>query len=548
MKKVLYILILTILFIPFCASAATDVGDLGTFNQYLTNGGDIRLTNNITVNANSFVRKDLVIDLNGHTINMGGYTLVPYNAKLTINDSGNNGKITGNAQFVIQVGTSTQSGVFVLNSGTIECNGPYGINNYNSVIVNGGTIKGDSFVMYNRKSFEMNGGEIISTSGVALQLMDNATGVINGGYIKASGNSYTVNLSRAGSNLTVNGGTIEATYDDGTSQGDGIVAYKDTTLTINGGTVKATGVAVITNGGDGGANAKVTINGGNVMSTFSPGIYMPSQNGMLTITGGTITGITGVELRAGTMNITGGNIIATSPYYEAVSNQNGSTTKGAAIAISQHVTKKPINVHVTGGTFTGFVALSEANTEGNDSKSIKKINFSVENGTNSTPIFNSTGDNTIISNDIKGFVRGGKYTTRITEYVAPGYGEVNENQKEVVYPYRNIDGDDYGSETDGKGIKGEVITINPHPEDGYEVDEIVVLDSKGNRIPVKNNTFIMPDVDVKIIIKYKSIEETKGDDIVNPPTGDTIIYYISLLMISIIGLFIINKSSKIKIK
>ena len=65
----------------------------------------------------------------------------------------------------------------------------------------------------------------------------------------------------------------------------------------------------------------------------------------------------------------------------------------------------------------------------------------------------------------------------------------------------------------------------------------------GNIIPVNNNKFIMPSSDVHIIITYKPIEETKGEDTTNPITGDMIKAYARILISSLIGtlLVVINK-------
>lgn len=82
-------------------------------------------------------------------------------------------------------------------------------------------------------------------------------------------------------------------------------------------------------------------------------VYQPN-NGTLNIYGGTITSVNGsaVEIRAGVANISGGTFTSEAQYSKKY-NGSGPTVKGAAIAVSQHTTKKNIEVTISGGTFTG---------------------------------------------------------------------------------------------------------------------------------------------------------------------------------------------------
>ncbi len=61
----------------------------------------------------------------------------------------------------------------------------------------------------------------------------------------------------------------------------------------------------------------------------------------------------------------------------------------------------------------------------------------------------------------------------------------------------------------------ELVVLNPIVQDGYLLDEIIVLNSKNEKIPLKDNTFIMPDDDVTISITTKidkkiTIQKTTG--------------------------------------
>lgn len=87
-----------------------------------------------------------------------------------------------------------------------------------------------------------------------------------------------------------------------------------------------------------------------------------------------------IEIRAGELNIVGGTLTATADEFSCKANGNGETTVGAAIAVAQHNTELPINVTISGGTFSGYHALSVVNPQNNDYAAISQINVSVTGG------------------------------------------------------------------------------------------------------------------------------------------------------------------------
>ena len=121
-----------------------------------------------------------------------------------------------------------------------------------------------------------------------------------------------------------------------------------------------------------------------------------------TITGGSITGgDTGIEIRAGKLTLNDCALEATAEEFSCVPNDNGTTTKGAAIAIAQHTTKLDTAVTINGGSFKGVKALNESNPQKNDAESVKKVSVAVNGGT-----FN--GD--ISAEDVTGFISAGAFT------------------------------------------------------------------------------------------------------------------------------------------
>ena len=204
-----------------------------------TGGGEAKMTDNITLTGNTAVRADLILDLNGHTLNMSNKTLLAYK-NLTVIDSSasKSGKIASTASWVLQIGGSGNIGSFTLKSGTMEgSNYNIRISAGNKLVIDGGTVKGNSFVIYDEGEFIMNGGEVNASSGVAIRVNQDSTFIMNDGLVKTGGDNCAVLLGAAGANFTMNGGKIEATYvnAEGTSGGNAVCAFNDTETTSNDG-------------------------------------------------------------------------------------------------------------------------------------------------------------------------------------------------------------------------------------------------------------------------------------------------------------------------
>ena len=181
---------------------------------------------------------------------------------------------------------------------------------------------------------------------------------------------YLLAVKRGG-NLTINDSSANKTGAITTTNDKIAVAVKLTikgedgegdaaTLTVNGGTLKAPFYGISGNGNR--HNTNLTIYGGTIEGTNGTGIYQP-QEGTVTIKGGTITGLTGIEIRSGRLDVSGGTFISTADEYKAVSNSSGTTVTGAAIAVSQHTTDKIITVTVDGGTLEGPKSFVETNVQ-----------------------------------------------------------------------------------------------------------------------------------------------------------------------------------------
>lgn len=364
-------------------AAGVDVATDTELRAVFDSGGEATMVNDITLSANTAVNQDSILDLNGHTLTLSGSTLVTY-ANLTVKDSSSaqTGKIYGTSSFVIQIGSNSADGSLVLESGTISGK-TYGVRNFGTLTINGGTITAPRFTVYNQGETILNNGAVLATSGISFQNYTNANLEMNGGTIKTDADYQALNLY-GNCTATINDGQILAPKEGTTYSGNGITLFKDTVLTVNGGTISSYGNAILGNGSESGSsegtNAKITVNGGTITSEVGAGLYIPQISGQTTITGGNISGRTGIEIRAGELLVTGGSITGEGPY-ETTPNTNGLTTKGTAISVAQHTTLQPINVTISGGDLTGYMPLSFTNPLDNDEEDLQKISINIIAGT-----------------------------------------------------------------------------------------------------------------------------------------------------------------------
>ena len=267
---------------------------------------------------------------------------------------------------------------------------------------------------------------------------------LNGHSITASDNwpsqdntyDYLIGVKR-GATLTVkdsgSDGIIDATNSNANKLAVAIkLTLKDegetgsvASLIVESGIIKGTSYGISGNGTR--HNTSLSISGGQVVATNGVGIYNP-QEGTVTIRGGSITGVaSAIELRSGTLNISGGTFTATATEYKEEQNSNGTTVTGAAIAISQHTTKRNISVTISGGTFNGVYALRETDVQNSGTTSNIDI-VSISDGT-----FNGK----VSSDDCNGFITGGSFEGTTDEgfedYLAPGFA-INDDGEVVVGP------------------------------------------------------------------------------------------------------------------
>lgn len=240
---------------------------------------------------------------------------------------------------------------------------------------------------------------------------------------------YTVFAGKVtGATINVNGGSIEGNY--------GITAYgtgtlNDVIINVTGGEIKSTSQAAIsTNGGCDKGGVNLTVTGGRIISEDGLGIYLPGINGKTTVTNGTITGKTAIELRAGDLIVSGGSITGTGHPVSVNPNGSGSTTDGVGISVAQHTTKRNTKLTISGGTISGFSAIYESNPQNNGAEDLAKVTLNITGG-NFAAI--NGGTLSVYSEDKTGFISGGYFTTDPTTYVASGYAAKSSNKPNYAY-------------------------------------------------------------------------------------------------------------------
>ena len=297
-----------------------------------------------------------------------------------------------------------------------------------SVVKNGTVIdmRGEGKTAQNVIALNVTGAAKVTTSSVEFQTYQPST-------LASPYYNKVVEVSNGGT-LTLDAGTVLRDLPNGEGNktygavGVSIMGAGEestpTTLTVKEGTRIETYTSAIMGNGSS-HNTKITIDGGELTGTTGYAIYHP-QNGELNITGGTLTGgETGIEIRAGKLNLSGDAVItANGVPTKSDSNESGPTAVGAGIAVTQHTTKLPLEVDISGGTISGYTALYQSNPENNDEEAQAKVKLNVTGGTFMTA---NGGTLAVYSENKNGFISGGRFSSDPSAYVVDGKIAVAED-------------------------------------------------------------------------------------------------------------------------
>ncbi|MBO7529642.1 MAG: hypothetical protein J6T37_07185, partial [Bacteroidales bacterium] len=296
-------------------------------------------------------------------------------------------------------------------------------------------------------------------------------------------------------------------------------------LTVNAGTLEGYYYAITGNGNRHGT--EININGGTINGTCQNdnyGIYHP-QEGTLNINGGTFNAYSAaVELRSGTLNISGGDFIATAGSFSGSANGSGTTTEGAALAISQHSTDKAINVNITGGTFSGLYAIYEKDFQ--NPAAGGPVSIAISGGT-----FNSTANENKVAvkiedDDVIASITGGTFNSDVNDLVAEGKMAVQETENIYkvygIETYTETDTTQEHKETvnvkDGNDNKQTItVSVKPTSEEAAagdvslnQVEMASVIDAVMENTVLGDEENVTVDVELQVNAEVKN-SYTNGD-------------------------------------
>lgn len=335
-------LILTLL--PATALAAdgwTEVSSADALSAALSTGGNIKLTDNITVDSkqNWNVTEDVVLDLNNHVITstcaeINNYIMAVNGASLTVTDNSaeKNGKIAATDSsygYGIQLGGTGSS--FTLLKGTIETTQE--------------TV--DIYDSARDSKITISGGKLISTADSVLgvrgtgTIVDITDGELDsngrcGVYISCYGAPDSIEFTMTGGTFTHTGGASGAiqlykgaTVTIGgdasiTSSSYAVQVQENTILNVEGGHLNTTGFCAISSGETSTVNIRdgeitspstairsedtsaVNINGGVIKATGTSPAVNAQDDSRVTITDGTFEGKQNISQEKDNVTIAGG--------------------------------------------------------------------------------------------------------------------------------------------------------------------------------------------------------------------------------------------------
>lgn len=157
---------------------------------------------------------------------------------------------------------------------------------------------------------------------------------------------------------------------------------------------------------------------GSTEGTVGTGMYLAGNIGA-TISNSIIEGTdSGIELRAGTVDICNSKIISTNAGEPTMTpSGNGTTAMNVAFAVAQHTTKKNVNAIINNCILTGSAAFMEGNPQKNP-EATNQTTIIIKNGTT----LNGKVLTLDPENDCKNFIYDARCTEEPDEkYLAKGY-------------------------------------------------------------------------------------------------------------------------------
>ena len=217
--------------------------------------------------------------------------------------------------------------------------------------------KGDLSAIENSGTMVIKSGAYNTAEGTfAPTILNLAEMTIEGGTFEtgATDDGWSVMICRGGANTVITGGSFV------NNVGYGITCSSGANVEF-GGTASVIAQAPALGGNNTNAQENFTVTGGTLVSRQSAAIFFPAE-GKLEISGGTITGLTGIHALMGDIEISGGTITGTAIESDIEAGYPGSgsgpRSNGSALLLVSNWYKESatgdigLRVNITGGTFT----------------------------------------------------------------------------------------------------------------------------------------------------------------------------------------------------
>lgn len=222
------------------------------------------------------------------------------------------------------------------------------------------------------------GGKVLSGRTGKTSAVITASGTnlnVKRGTIKAADKNEAAIAISAGANAIV---ASDATIEGGQTLGVFLKSPR-ASLVVEGSISSTSNYAISGNGNGDSDDTSITVKeGASIKSEGATAIYHP-QIGELNVEGGSISGTTGVEMRSGSLTMTGGEVKGTGAFAESA-NDGGPTTTGVGIAVVQHVTLHDLSVSIEGGTVAGTKNAVRQKTLVTDTSAVDKVKLSISGG------------------------------------------------------------------------------------------------------------------------------------------------------------------------
>lgn len=444
-----------------------------------SSGSIISLLKDVTIEPIQIEKTILTIDLNGKKLTIGNSVSPDNTSTYGIDFVG--GTLTIKNGTIEDARDTSRTGGYT----TINSVGDLNIENVDLVIYDAANSSNSNNIGYrisNGQTLTMSGNSTITTNSTA-EADRGSVGVV----VLGIGNSVNTTDLILKDNASIEVGQYGISG-NARNTGGGIGDYGGTTITIM-------------------DEAKVSASNGW-------GIYHP-QSGSLNIQDkAEITGLTGIEIRSGTLNMTGGEVRSTATANTMIvdPDSGGATTTGVGISVVQHTTKQNIDVDINAGNVSGFYAVFQADIPGNGSESMEKVDIKLNGGS-----YESTGTEDVATNgttyspssvygeEKKDMVVGGSYDSNVSDYAAPGYAVV-PNPDGTYGPVESESSDDTvnkDGQTVQASVSGDTVTI-PVADGGFS--DITFDLSFGS-----TEITIVGDVEKDVTIRYYTFGSTEAE-------------------------------------